>query len=91
MLQATSETGERKFIMSPRHLIDLADLSVSAWEEITRLACDIRERTDEYLSLIHISARAFAMWSGENWMNRAVRWKPCWAKPAGSTPRMGRS
>lgn len=48
MLQATSETGERKFIMSPRHLIDLADLSVSAWEEITRLACDIRERTDEY-------------------------------------------
>lgn len=34
--------------MSPRHLIDLADLPVAAWEEITRLACDIRERTDEY-------------------------------------------
>lgn len=34
--------------MQSRHLIDLSDLSVSEWEDITRLACDIRERIDEY-------------------------------------------
>ena len=34
--------------MSSRHLIDLSDLSVAQWEEITRLACDIREHMDDY-------------------------------------------
>lgn len=34
--------------MQSRHLIDLADLSVAEWEEITRLACDIRENIDSY-------------------------------------------
>ena len=34
--------------MQSRHLIDLSDLSVPEWEEITRLACDIRERIDDY-------------------------------------------
>lgn len=34
--------------MQSRHLIDLNDFSVAEWEDITRLACDIRERTDEY-------------------------------------------
>ena len=35
-------------MMQSRHLIDLSDLSVPEWEEITRLACDIRERIDDY-------------------------------------------
>lgn len=35
-------------LMQSRHLIDLTDFSVSEWEDITRLACDIRERIDEY-------------------------------------------
>lgn len=34
--------------MQSRHLIDLSDLTVSEWEEITRLACDIRGRVDDY-------------------------------------------
>ena len=34
--------------MQSRNLIDLADLSVEEWEEITRLACDIREHMDDY-------------------------------------------
>lgn len=34
--------------MQSRHLIDIIDLSVAEWEEITRLACDIREHMDDY-------------------------------------------
>ena len=34
--------------MHSRHLIDLSDLSVSELEEITRLACDIKQNTDTY-------------------------------------------
>ena len=34
--------------MLTRHLIDLSDLSIAEWEEITRLACDIREHMDDY-------------------------------------------
>lgn len=34
--------------MQSRHLIDLTDFSVQEWEEITRLACDIRKRTDDF-------------------------------------------
>ncbi|NLN82149.1 MAG: aspartate carbamoyltransferase [Clostridiales bacterium] len=34
--------------MQSRHLIDLSDLSVAEWEEITSLACDIRENIDSY-------------------------------------------
>ncbi|MDD3693513.1 MAG: aspartate carbamoyltransferase [Oscillospiraceae bacterium] len=35
--------------MKSRHLIDLSsDLSVSEWEEITNLACDIRKNIDSY-------------------------------------------
>ena len=34
--------------MNTRHLIDLADFSVERWEEITRLACDIHDRMDDY-------------------------------------------
>lgn len=34
--------------MKSRHLIDIIDLSFSEWEEITRLACDIREHMDDY-------------------------------------------
>ncbi|MCI8554796.1 MAG: aspartate carbamoyltransferase [Clostridiales bacterium] len=37
-----------KLMLQSRHLIDLADLSVSEWEEITRLACDIRGHIDDY-------------------------------------------
>lgn len=34
--------------MQQRHLIDLSDLSVAQWEDITSLACDIRSRVDDY-------------------------------------------
>lgn len=34
--------------MQSRHLIDLSDLSVAEWEEITQLACDIRKNVDSY-------------------------------------------
>lgn len=34
--------------MQSRHLIDLVDLSVAEWEDITRLACDIREHIDDF-------------------------------------------
>jgi len=34
--------------MTSRHLIDLSDLSVAEWEEITRLACDIHDHMDSY-------------------------------------------
>jgi len=34
--------------MEVRHLIDLADLSVERWEDITKLACDIRDHMDDY-------------------------------------------
>lgn len=34
--------------MNARHLIDLTDLSVEEWEDITRLACDIRAHMDDY-------------------------------------------
>lgn len=34
--------------MQSRHLIDLTDFTVPEWEEITRLACDIREHMDDY-------------------------------------------
>ncbi len=34
--------------MQSRHLIDLSDLSIDEWEAITHLACDIRERIDDY-------------------------------------------
>lgn len=40
--------GLMKLMLQSRHLIDLADLSVSEWEEITRLACDIRGHIDDY-------------------------------------------
>lgn len=36
------------FSMKSRHLIDIIDLSVEEWEEITRLACDIREHMEDY-------------------------------------------
>ena len=34
--------------MQNRHLIDLSDLSVAEWEEITALASDIRRHMDDY-------------------------------------------
>ncbi|MDD4547119.1 MAG: aspartate carbamoyltransferase [Oscillospiraceae bacterium] len=34
--------------MQSRHLIDLSDLCVNEWENITRLACDIRANIDSY-------------------------------------------
>ncbi|MDD2363144.1 MAG: aspartate carbamoyltransferase [Oscillospiraceae bacterium] len=34
--------------MQSRHLIDLSDLSVNEWEDITRLACDIGANIDSY-------------------------------------------
>lgn len=47
--------------MQNRHLIDLSDLSVAEWEEITNLACDIRSRMDEYYGACrgHILATLF--------------------------------
>ena len=34
--------------MQSRHLIDLSDLTPDEWEDITALACDIREHLDDY-------------------------------------------
>lgn len=34
--------------MPSRHLIDITDLSVQEWEDITRLACDIGSHLDDY-------------------------------------------
>ena len=34
--------------MQSRHLIDLCDLSIEEWEELTALACDIREHMGDY-------------------------------------------
>lgn len=34
--------------MTNRHLIDLSDFSVTEWEELTTLACDIRRHVDDY-------------------------------------------
>lgn len=34
--------------MQTRHMIDLCDLSTEEWEQLTALACDIRENMDKY-------------------------------------------
>lgn len=34
--------------MKARHLIDLCDLSIEEWEELTNLACDIRQNMSKY-------------------------------------------
>ena len=34
--------------MQTRHMIDLCDLSTEEWEQLTALACDIRDNTEKY-------------------------------------------